>query len=114
RFDAGLAAYAATRRDGEIALEPLAQTRGGHMQDNIHGIGFRLSLAAGDRADLAQFLARVDEALSQQKARGEFAIVTRRAHRQGETAAAKANLQRLLDREGFNHWATVPGFPTPF
>src|SRR6266481_4360387 len=65
RLDTGLAAYAAARRDREVALEALAQVRRRNVEDDVNRIGIECSLGAAQAANLAEVGARFDEAFGE-------------------------------------------------
>jgi len=53
RLDTGLPANAAARRNGEVAFEALAQSRGGDIQDDVDRVGLRSALRIAQASNLA-------------------------------------------------------------
>src|SRR5229473_1513867 len=53
RFDTGLPANAAARRNGEVAFEALAQSRRRDIQDDVDRVGLGSALSIADASNLA-------------------------------------------------------------
>jgi hypothetical protein len=58
----------------------------------------------------AELIAAGDHALRDEEPGGEFDVVARGAHRDGERRASDTDLERLFDREriGATHWFGAP------
>ena len=110
--DAGLAAHAATRggdqmtaKLGEVHFDFLRQ---GHIDDVARAFGIRVR-AGGDFHDV---LAAADDALGEEEAGDEVAVVAGGSHEGDDGLAGEADFQWLLDGDGVGFLPRgIPGLP---
>src|SRR5574340_831518 len=94
RIDRGLAAEPATRRHDEIALQQGRPDR--DAANEIHPDDVALAPPGDDLPKPCYLFTSLDHAFSQEKPRGQFEVLSRRAHRHADRLGADTNLQRLF------------------